>query len=282
MMYKSNKFSLHLLKNSLLTTCLLFICSATFAEERIALVIGISDYQYAPPLKNPEADAKLVSKTLEKRGFKTNLLINQGKDTILEGMEWFKQKLSEEAIGLIYFAGHGVQFQGSNYLVLGDTKIDAPEDLKSKAINTAVLFDTFKKAKSKVNIVILDACRNNPFADALSEDSRSLDSSNGDRGLKRREESGNGLTLIDAPINTLVAYATAPGQVALDGKGKNSPYSEALARAFNREALDIEQVFKEVRKEVYTETDGAQVPWENSSLIQSFYFNKRKTIIRLN
>ncbi len=255
-------------------------------KDKVALIIGIGDYQYVPKLDNPKPDAKLVEASLSELDFDTKLVLEADYEGFVTGVSWIKSRLSSgrPTIAVVYYAGHGVQFRGSNYLIPADTDIRDPEDLAGRAIDVSAIFDALHSEKlSNINIVVLDACRDNPFEDTFVENARSLvEGATGEaRGLKRKYVSGNGLSKIDAPINTIVAYATAPGRVALDGDGKNSPYTTALVKSLNKEGFDIEQVFKNVRREVFLATDGGQIPWENSSLIDSFYFKPRKNVVQM-
>ncbi len=224
------------------------------AETRLALVIGNGAYAYAGRLANPPGDAKLVAGSLRQLGFSVTELIDGDATAMKRKMLEFGRALrSSDAVGLFYYAGHGLQVNGHNYLVPVNANVTDETEVGIETVSLSELLATMERAKSGVNIVILDACRNNPFA-------RSFRS--GQQGLAR----------VDAPTGSFVAYATAPGSVAADGTGRNSPYTEAFASMIRRQGLPIEQVFKEVRRAVIAESGGRQVPWDSSSLTGDFYF----------
>lgn len=222
------------------------------SRKRVALVIGNSTYASAP-LKNPVNDARAMAATLRRLGFEVEEHVNLGYMPFNDAVEAFGNKLKAGGIGLFYYAGHGMQVQGSNYLIPVDAKIRAENEVRYKAIDAGLVLAKMESAKSDVNIVILDACRDNPF-------SRSFRSAS------------QGLAQIDAPTGTLIAYATAPGKTASDGKGKNGAYTEALIQAMENPDLKVEEVFKRVRRLVLEKTNNLQVPWESSSLVGDFRF----------
>ncbi len=225
------------------------------AEKRIALVIGNSTYKNSP-LTNPENDARLMAKTLEKVGFEVTTLIDGDLRAMKLAMVHFGRKLrASDAVGLFYYAGHGVQSRGENYLIPVDAEILDESEIDVFAVNVNDYLRTMERASSRINIVVLDACRNNPFARSFRSQSR-------------------GLARVDAPRGTYIAYATSPGQVALDGEGQNSPYTQALTKAINTPGLTIEETFKEARRAVLVRTDERQTPWETSSITGRFYFKK--------
>ena len=231
------------------------ISSGYADSKRIALVIGNSAYLESP-LANPVNDARLISATLRELDFIVMEHLDVDQKTMKRAIQDFGDHLDEagrEATGLFYYAGHGIQVNGDNYLIPVNAAIRRERDVGIEAVNAAVVLGVLDYARTRINFVIIDACRNNPFA-------RSFRSAN--RGLAR----------MDAPQGTLVAYATAPGDVAQDGEGKNSPYSAALARAMQKSDVPVEQMFKMVRRRVMAETGNAQVPWESSSLTGNFYF----------
>ncbi|MEQ9491080.1 MAG: caspase family protein [Alphaproteobacteria bacterium] len=224
-------------------------------EQRIALVIGNGDYRSAP-LRNPVNDATLMSETLTELGFDVSLHTDAGRRDMRRAIADFGKKLEDahgNAIALIYYAGHGVQIDGENYLIPVDAEIFEALDVKIEGIQASAMLDAMAWTDSRMNIVILDACRNNPFVTVS-------------------RTSGGGLARMDAPTGTLLAYSTAPGMVAEDGTGRNSPYTQALARAMKEEGRKIEDVFKRVRVSVLDRTNERQVPWESSSLVGDFYF----------
>jgi hypothetical protein len=231
-------------------------------SRRIALVIGNAAYpQY--PLKNPLNDARGMAEVLNKSHFEVTLLENAGRRKMEETISAFGKRLYNGDVGLFYFAGHGVQFEGSNYLIPVDAVINDEVDVKYEAVNASRILDKMKQAKNDVNIVILDACRNNPFASS-------------DRAAGG--SASRGLTKMFSPVGSFVAYATAPGSVSADGNGEHGIYTKYLLKFMQEPGLTIEQVFKKVRKAVRHETDQKQTPWENSSLMGDFYFIQAESV----
>lgn len=224
------------------------------AETRVALVIGNSAYRSAGVLDNPQRDAKLMAERLKTAGFKVTLLVDADQQAMKRAMVEFGRELrSSEAVGLFYYAGHGLQVNGLNYLVPVNANIKDETEVGIETVSLADFLATMERAKSRINIVVLDACRNNPFSSNFRTDSA-------------------GLARVDAPAGTYVAYATSPGSVASDGTGRNSPYTKALAETVLKASMPIEQVFKEVRRAVQEETGGQQTPWEASSISADFSF----------
>jgi len=226
------------------------------AEDRIALIVGNSNYGSVPALDNPSRDARLVGQTLEGLGFKVMLLIDATQVELKRGIAQFGRDLRDagsDATGLFYYAGHGVQSFGSNYLLPVDVSLSDAADLDLVAVEAQSVLRQMFSARNKTNIVILDACRNNPFSDIPAFND-------------------NGLAEMQAPTGTFLAYATAPGAVALDGTGGNSPFTQSLARLMTTPGLPIEQMFKQVRVDVIAETSGRQTPWDASSLTSDFAF----------
>lgn len=233
----------------------LAIGSPVQAEERLALVIGNAAYVVNPALDNPANDATLMAQTLGSLGFQVTEIIDGEQAAMKSAIAEFGRKLraaGPDTVGLFYYAGHAVQSMGSNYLIpIGSTIRDAA-DLDLVGVESSWVLRQMESARNVTNIVILDACRDNPFALAGA----------GSQGLAR----------MDAPTGTFIAYATAPGDVALDGTGPNSPFTAALAAAMTEPGLPIEQMFKQVRVAVLEATVGAQTPWDSSSLVRDFAF----------
>ena len=233
-----------------------FAASTALAEQRIALIVGNSAYGTVAPLDNPGPDATLIADTLEDAGFEVTLLTDATRVTLVRAIAQFGRDLraaGEDATGLFYYAGHGVQSFGSNFLLPVDVSLTDAADLDLVAVEAQAVLRQMASAKNRTNIVILDACRDNPF-EAVSD------------------MNDSGLAEMKAPTGTFLAYATAPGGVALDGTDGNSPFTAALAARMSTPGLPIEQLFKEVRVEVLEKTGGAQVPWDTSSLIGEFAF----------
>ena len=225
------------------------------AETRIALVIGNSDYATGP-LPNPANDAKLMGDALTSLGFDVIARRNADQITMKRAIQEFGSRLEKAgpgAVGLFYYAGHGVQLSGRNYLIPTTARIEREGDVEIEAVSADWVIEQMRYARNQLNIVILDACRNNPFTRSM----RSVD---------------HGLASMDAPAGIIIAYSTAPGSVAADGSGRNSPYTETLTHAMRDLHEPVEQVFKHVRVGVMNETGGKQVPWEASSLTGDFYF----------
>ncbi|GAB5458843.1 MAG: hypothetical protein Hens3KO_18730 [Henriciella sp.] len=223
------------------------------AEERVALVIGNSDYKMTGwALPNPVADARLIKSALEDVGFDVAIYLDADEDEMEDAFAAHGSRLmaaGPDAIGLIYFAGHGVQSQGYNYLIPVDAKAQTEQDIWAQAPRLGQALDYVRAAGNSVNFVILDACRNNP----LPSSSRSLGS--------------GGLAAVKRSRGLLVSYATEPGYTASDGSGANSPYTAALASVLRQDGLIAEQVFKRVADQVHIATGGAQTPFYNSGLI---------------
>lgn len=230
---------------------------AARAEPRVALIIGNGDYgAELGRLPNPAADAELMAKTLASVGFSVVTLKDADLKAMKRAISDFGQRLvaaGPEATGLFYYAGHGVQIGGVNYLLPLEAAIASEADAEMEAVNADWVLKQMEFAGNRVNIVVLDACRNNPLA----------------RGLRSVTQ---GLARMDAPTGSFIAYATAPGDVARDGSGGNSPYSRALAEAIAGPKVPIEEMFRNVRVAVMAATDAQQVPWDSSSLTGAFYF----------
>ena len=216
------------------------------ALPRTALVIGNSRYKGAP-LKNPANDAGAIAENLKKLGFNVVSQLDGGKTAMENAIRAYGEQLARsKGVGLFYFAGHGLQLSWRNFLVPVDANLDRVEDVPRQTVDLAGLLGGIGKAGNPMNIVILDACRDNPFGGEL--------------------KSGKGLSQMDAPIGTLLAYATAPGNVASDGAGANGLYTENLLRAIGTPEARIEDALKRVRLNVRLASRGTQVPWETTSL----------------
>ena len=260
----------------ILLLCLLGSACSAIAEDRYALIIGNSNYQHVAALKNPVNDARDIEKALEDLNFETRLVENTELADVKRAVQAFLQDLeASEAVGLFFYAGHGMQVNGENYLLPVETRVDG--DIESQGYNVSLLLNGMRKAGSSTKIIILDACRDNPFVATPID----ADDSEGDsRALKNKtlKDSQTGLSKLDAPPDTLIAFSTAPGKTAADGSGRNSPYTRELVKVLKVQGLTIDKVFRRIRQEVFDKTDGQQIPWESSSLIQSFYFNPRKSL----
>ena len=229
-------------------------------ERRVALVIGNGTYKINP-LKNPVNDSTDMAGSLRSVGFDVIEANNTTLAQMREVTRRFADKLGSSDVGLVYYSGHGVEVKGKNYLIPVNADIQREFEVVDQAFDASQFLEMMDNIRGpnnkRVNILIVDACRNNELQ-------RSWRSTN------------NGLARMDAPGGTFISFATAPGRVAADGAGRNSPYTKHLLEALKQPNLPIEQVFKVVRRNVMEETKGEQVPWENSSLVGDFYFTVQR------
>ena len=231
---------------------LLFSGVVAAAPHRAALVIGNGNYPSAP-LSNPVNDAKDMATALRSLGFDVTEVTNATQREMNRAITLFGSKLRADSVALFFYAGHGIQAKGKNYLLPIDASIQHEGSLRSEGVDVDAVLDQIASTGSQVNIVVLDACRNNPFE-------------------RKFRSVGGGLAQIDAPKGTLIAYATAPGKTASDGSGKNGLYTQELLQALRQPGAKVEEVFKKVRIEVARGSNDAQIPWESSSLTGDFYF----------
>jgi hypothetical protein len=228
---------------------------ATGAEKRVALVIGNSAYENVTPLPNPANDARAIGQFLNSAGFEVILATDLDHDEMIQVLQDFSGKIAErgpDTVAFVYYAGHGLQIAGDNYLVPVDAKISSEADAPNTAVRLVDVMATLQAVPSRMRMVVLDACRNNPFS--------------------QLKDIGRGLAIVDAPNGSIVGYSTAPGTEAFDGEGTNSPYTSAFLRLGREPNLPVEQFFKKVRVAVNDVTEGKQTPWESSSLTSDFYF----------
>jgi formylglycine-generating enzyme required for sulfatase activity len=226
-------------------------------EQRIALVIGNSDYS-SGPLKNPVNDATDLAAALKRTGFTVTLKKNANLQEMVESIEDFGNSLKRSGVGLFYYAGHGVQVNNVNYLLPINARINKESDVRFQAVDVGRVLAEMENANNGLNIVILDACRDNPFGKSFRSATRGL------------------AIVANAPSGTFISYSTGAGQVARDGKGRNSPYTGALLENITKPGLTINKVFMNVRSKVKKET--GQVPWELTSLEGDFYFARVGTV----
>jgi formylglycine-generating enzyme required for sulfatase activity len=267
-------------RSILLTICLLLLCTALGSaqsskrgqqepqggpvlpntppaspgERRVALVIGNAAYQYTAPLKNPVNDAQDIARVLTALQFQVILKTDATLDTMADAIFAFGERLKGGGVGLLYYSGHGMQVKGENYLIPIDANITREDDIKRKTISARDILDTMDEAKSRLNLVFLDACRNNPFPRSMRAVSR-------------------GLAGMNAPIGTLLVFATNPDNVAADGTGRNGVYTKHLLQYMTQPGLEVGMMLRKIRTAVKEETGGQQVPWENGSIEGEFYFN---------
>jgi len=241
----------------------LFVCSPAFAEKRIALVVGNSNYQHVPRLNNPANDARLMADTLRSLGFalvEGGAQIDLDKTSFDNAVRNFGRQLQGADVGLFYYAGHGLQVRGANYLVPVNANPVREADLDFELGDVGLVLRQMEGSGTRLNIVFLDACRNNPF---------------GGRGLRAADA---GLAQMRAPEGTLISFATQPGSVAQDGRDGHSPFTSALAKTIRKPGLGIFDAINEVGLAVKVATGGAQQPWFSTSPIDgAFYFAPAST-----
>ncbi|MGA2563441.1 MAG: caspase family protein [Steroidobacteraceae bacterium] len=242
---------------SVLVVCLQAALPAS-AETRIALIIGNGDYARANlRLANPVNDATAMQRALQQAGFETIVRLNAKRLDFYRAVEEFSTRIARDphAVGLFYYAGHGVQSDGVNYLIPVDAEIESDADLEASAFDVARVLRGMSVAQNEMNIVILDACRDNPLPRSA-------------RGMER------GLARMQAPSGTFIAYAAAPDQSAQDGgRGGNGVFTGELVKAMGEPGLPLEQMFKKVIAGVDAQTHGKQRPWSEASLQGDFYFH---------
>ena len=244
----------------IVTAGLLWGAQAAAAENRIALVIGQSNYRAVVALPNPANDAKAVSQLLSEAGFEVLGAADLSQSEMREKLSDFAAQVAAkgpDTIALVFYAGHGLQIDGENFLVPVDVDPKREADIPLQAVRLNDILNTLTSVPSKMRIVLLDACRNNPFP-AINQ------------------SAGHGLAIVDAKIGapgTFVSFSTSPGAAAEDGSGADSPYTSALLLAAKEPGLSIEDTFKRVRVSVNKATDGRQTPWDSSSLTDEFRFS---------
>lgn len=222
-------------------------------ERRLALVIGNSAYKQAP-LTNPANDARLVAAALRAQKFEVSDYYNGSLKDIKRAVQVFSKTVKEngkDTVAFFFYAGHGIQVKGENYLIPVDANIHTEGDVDIDLVSVSSIMSALDNAQARLNVIVLDACRTNPFGYARS----------GERGLAR----------VDAPQGSLVAFSTSPGKAATDGEGGSSPYAASLAKGLAEQGVKIEDVFKKVRISVIASTRGEQTPWESTSLTGDFY-----------
>ncbi|RXT25467.1 hypothetical protein B5P46_15440 [Rhizobium leguminosarum] len=237
---------------------------ATAAENgrRLALVIGNSTYETASALPNATRDARAFGAFLSAQGFDADIVVDANRSQLAEAVARFSRKITADDVALFYYAGHGMQLRGENYLVATNARLASEFDV---AAETLALEDVMRaiERKAKITLVFLDACRNNPLANRLNEEIEGASRSLATRGLAPVETESAG---------TMIAFAAAPGQVAADGRGENSPFTTALVNHLASPGIEIGTAFKRVIRDVRTATDGKQSPQILSSLSLEFYF----------
>ena len=234
----------------------LSLATSTYVERpRYALVIGNSAYSRLP-LENPRHDAQDIAAALQRVNFKVKLLLDAGQQGMEQAIKAFGETLSANAVGLFYYAGHAVQYGGENYLIPTDTieHLTVADHLRYKTVNAGYILGIMEEAGNGLNIVVLDACRDNPFPSFS------------------RNISTRGLARIASPTGSLIVYATSPGNTAQDGTGRNSPFTLNWLRYIEEPNITIDSMMKRVIAGVKKATKGQQVPWYSSSIDRDFYF----------
>jgi Caspase domain len=242
--------------------CFVALGSAVVAEERVALVVGNGAYRHTAILTNAPNDARVMAKTLRDTGFRVVEAVDVDKPGMDTALRRFSKALATADVGLVFFAGHGLQVGGQSYLLPIDAKLESERDVHLETVGLATLLELLEAGRlGKTSIVMLDACRDNPLARNLA------------RSMGTRSASvGRGLAAPSAGVGTFISFSTQPGNVALDGVGPNSPYTAALARHVRETPGSITDVMIAVRKDVLAVTEGKQVPWDHSALTGAFYF----------
>jgi hypothetical protein len=252
--------------------CLLLLLSVngSAAASRIALVIGMSKYQNIARLANTVSDAKEISATLKSLGFEVHTAIDPPLVELVKTLNTFSFNAETADIAVVYYAGHGVELGGENFLIPVDVKISKPEQIASQAITLKALLKTVENAR-KLRVVILDSCRNNPFADWPMQEVAKASSPEYQTGEVTKIRSG-GLATPSADKGMLVVYAAKEGEVALDGEGGHSPFARALIREMPARNMEIGMMFRKVRDMVMSETKNKQEPHFYGSLSGVPYF----------
>ena len=243
------------------------VSGAASAEKRVALLIGNSAYQYVPRLQNPVNDVADMRAKLDTLGFQIFGGADLDRSKMIGALTSFGRAAENADVALVFYAGHGVQVNGQNYLVPVDANVEFEAELDIALVPFSIVMQQLARG-SRINIALLDACRDNPFAQNLS---RSM-------GTRAVGALGRGLSRLRSTAGTFVAYATEPDNVAQDGTGRNSPFTSALLKNMDRPGLSLSDMMIEVRNDVIQSTNGKQVPWDTSSLTGRFYFKIEGTV----
>ena len=254
---KASSFNIQPTRDSVVSTLSVTANLEFYKNERkTALIIGNGSYKTGP-LKNAVNDALDIAAALSGKGFKVILKQNASKLEMRNGIREFGAEIGQGGVGLFYYSGHGIQVDGSNYLVPIDADIQMKAEVEEECINANAVLRVMEFSDNRINVIILDACRNNPFRSFSRGDVKGITRMDPPKGAKQ---------------GSIIAFATAPGSVASDGEGRNGLYTSKLLKHMNNPELTLEEVFKRVRIDVSTESAGNQVPWENNSLTGDFYF----------
>lgn len=242
-------------------------------KGKIALIIGNGAYRQAP-LRNPVNDAQAVASALKSIGFNVIQIENATQREMLEALREFSHQAARSQVRLLFYAGHGVQIKGRNYLMPVDAEAQSEDEVAQRGADLSEVLERLAAVKGGVNLVILDACRNNPFNWAPAQ----LADARGYRTRAIAAPSTNGLAPVQVPSGTLVVFSTAPGSISIDNPMQgNSVFTKHLLAYLNIPGLPVEKLFKQVRSAVAQETRQQQVPWESSSLMGEFCFRPDAT-----
>jgi hypothetical protein len=232
-------------------------------EKRVALIVGVSQYKNVGTLPNPSNDARLIAATLSKLNFQVQTVIDPDYDALKKAVQEFGRRLDGATVALFYYAGHGIEVSGKNYLLPTNAALSREQDLRYEALEVDAVLDEMN-GPGRISLVFLDACRNNPLTRSLASHMGSRAAAVGQQGLKAYDRPG--------ATGTLIAFATAPGSVAADGQGQNSPFAAALAKHMVTPGLDVIKVIQHVRVDVLQQSKGDQLPWSTDSLTSDFAF----------
>ena len=252
----------------LITALLALVPAGARAEKRVALVIGNSAYRNAPALPNPRDDAAAMAGTLQKLGFSVQSGFDLDRTATEQMLRAFGETLGDADVALFYYAGHGLQVDTKNYIVPVDARLASENDLPFEAVDLTLVLSLMER-RPRINLVFLDACRDNPLAQNLA---RSM-------GASRSMAVTRGLAIAESGIGTLLVYATQPGNVALDGNGAHSPFTQGLLDYIATPDIEVRQMLTRVRAAVLQATGGKQVPWDHSSLTGDFFFVPREIVV---
>lgn len=231
------------------------IAKAPANQKRLALLIGNANYEGGGALRNPVNDVRAMEKVLKKVGFDVMKYEDLDQRGMKKAIDNYGKQLQNYDVGMFFYAGHGLQVNGINYLVPISGNIENEQDAEYECIETGRVLAKMEGAQTKVNIIMLDACRNNPFERSWT-----------------RSAKGKGLASINAPVGSFIGYATAPGTTASDGSGENGLYTENVLKFIEKPGITIEEVFRKVRSNVIKTSNKEQIPWDSSSLTGEFYF----------
>lgn len=223
--------------------------------RKVALILGNSSYSWGGNLANPKNDADDIGQALRDLGFEVASYKDVSLRTFNNALDEFGQRINGADVALFFYAGHGVQLEGENYLIPTDARLQSSGEVKYECVPVGKLLAKMEGARTKTNILLLDACRNNPFERSWS-----------------RSINGNGLKAMDAPTGTFIGFATAPNTTASDGDGRNGTYTSAILQHIKTPNLTLDQIFNRVNKAVQDNSKGRQIPWKASSLSDDFYF----------